>query len=61
MNDLRIENKDDKVLSVYLGRLVIFLKPPFLQSLDVLIKMFTNSLAVLNQQILGRANHVHCF
>ena len=34
---------------------------PFLHSLDVLVKMFTNSLAVLNLQILGRTDHVHCF
>ena len=27
----------------------------------VLIKMFVNSLAVLKQQTLGRADYVHCF
>ena len=30
-------------------------------SLDVLIKMLANNLAVLNQQTLERADHVHCF
>ena len=36
-------------------------KPPFPHSLDVPIRMFANSLAILNQQTLGRTNHVHCF
>ena len=53
---------------------VICAKHPFLHSLNVLIKMFTNSLAVLNQQTLGMTslavlnqqtlgitNHTHCF
>ena len=34
---------------------------PFLHSLDVPVKVFANSLAVLNLQKLGRADHVHCF
>ena len=44
-----------------LSKHVICEKLSFLHSLDVLIKMFTNSLAVLNQQKLGRTDHVHCF
>ena len=44
-----------------LSKHVICEKLLFLHSLDVLIKMFANSLAVLNQQTLGRADHVHCF
>ena len=36
-------------------------KPPFLHSLDVPIKMFTNSLAVLQQKTLGRTDRIHCF
>ena len=43
------------------GLLVICAKTPFLHSVDVLIKMFANSLTVLNQQTLGRTDHVHCF
>ena len=39
---------------------VICEKPPFLYSLDVLIKMFANSIAVLNKPTLGRTDHVHC-
>ena len=35
--------------------------PYILPSLDVPIKMFANSLAVLNQQTLGRTDHAHCF
>ena len=33
----------------------------FLYSLDVLIKMFANNVAVLNQQIPGNTNHIHYF
>ena len=40
---------------------VICAKYPFLHSLDVPIKMFANSLVVLNQQTLVTAYHVHCF
>ena len=40
---------------------VICAKSPFLHSLNVPIKMFTNSLAVLNQQTLGTTGHTHCF
>ena len=43
------------------GFWVICAKPPFLHSLDVQIKMFANNLAVLNQQMLEMANHVHYF
>ena len=41
---------------IFEGVWVICAKSPFQHSLDVPIKMFANSLAVLNQQI-----HVHCF
>ena len=41
------------------GVWVICAKPPLLHCLDVLIKMPANSLAVLNQQTLGRTNHAH--
>ena len=44
-----------------LSKHLICEKPLFLHNLDVLIKMFANSLAVLSQQTLGRADHVHCF
>ena len=40
---------------------VICAKPPFLHSLDVLLKMFVNSLAVLNQQTLEITDNVHWF
>ena len=33
----------------------------FLHSLDVPIKIFANSLTFLNQQTLGRTNHVNSF
>ena len=46
---------------VFEGIWVICAKLPFLPSLDVPIKMFANSLAILNQQTLRRINHVHCF
>ena len=36
-------------------------KLPFLHSLDALIQIFANSLAVLNQETMGRTDHVHCF
>ena len=36
-------------------------KLPFLNSIYVLIKMFANNFALLNQQTLGRTDHVHCF
>ena len=46
-----------------LSKRVICEKLSFLHGLDVLIKMFVNSLTVLNQhqQTLGRIDHVHCF
>ena len=40
---------------------VICAKSPFIYSLDVPIKMYTNSLVILNQQTVGMTNHVHCF
>ena len=40
---------------------VMCVKPPFLHSLDVPIKMFTNSLAVLNQKTLRWTSRVLCF
>ena len=43
------------------GAWVTCAKPPFLYSLEVPIKMFANSLAVLNQRTLRRTDHVHCF
>ena len=43
------------------GVWAIYTKPTFLQSLDVPIKMFPNSLAALDQQILERTDYVHCF
>ena len=46
---------------VFEGVMVICAKPPSLHSPDVPIKMFANSLAVLNQQTLGRTDHVHCY
>ena len=48
-------------MSVFESGWVISAKPPFLHSLDVLIKVFANSLADLNQQTLGRTEHVNCF
>ena len=48
-------------MSVFEGVWVIYAKPPFLHGLDVLIKVFANSLADLNQQTLGRTEHVYCF
>ena len=38
---------------------IFFLIPTL--SLDLPIKVFTNSLTVLNQQTLGKTDHVHCF
>ena len=46
---------------VFEGAYVICAKSPFLHSLDVPIKMFANSLAVLNQQTLEMTDRVHCF
>ena len=43
------------------GVWVICAKTSFLHSIDVLIKMFANSLAVLNQETLYRTDHVHWF
>ena len=43
------------------GIWAICAKPPYLTSFDVQIKMFANSLALLNQQTQGRTDHVHCF
>ena len=37
-------------------RWVIFAKPRFLHSLDILIKMFANSLAALSKLTLGRTD-----
>ena len=48
------------IIWVFEGVWVICAKPPFLHSLDVQIKMLANSLAVLNQQTLGKTDHVHC-
>ena len=44
------------IMSVFQGVWVICAKSPFVLSLDVPIKMFANSLAILNQQ-----TRVHCF
>ena len=46
---------------VFEGVCVICAKYPFLHSLDVPIRIFANSLAVLDQQTLGMIDHVHCF
>ena len=46
---------------VFEGIWLIWAKLPFLHSLDALVKMFANSLTVLNQETMGRTNHVHCF
>ena len=46
---------------VFEGVYVICAKSLFLHSLDVPIKMFANSLAVINQKTLGTTDHVHCF
>ena len=46
---------------VFEGVWVICAKSLFPHSLDVPIKMLTNSLAVLNQQTLEMTNHIHCF
>ena len=46
---------------VFEGVWIICAKPSFLHSLDVPIKIFANSLAVLNQQTPRRIDHVHCF
>ena len=40
---------------------VICENPSFLYSLNVPIKMFVNSVAVLTQKTLGSIDHVHCF
>ena len=40
---------------------VICVKSPFLHSLDVPMKMFANSLTILNQQTWGMIDCVHCF
>ena len=53
--------KISTIMWVFEGVWVICAKATFLHSLDVQIKMFTNSLTVLNQQTLGRTDHVHCF
>ena len=47
--------------SVICKKKVICEKPLFLHSLNVLIKMFAYSLAISNQQRLGKTNHVHWF
>ena len=36
-------------------------KPTFLHSFYVQIKMFRNTLALFNQQTMGRTDHAHCF
>ena len=46
---------------VFEGVMVICAKPPLLHSPDVLIKMFANSIAVLNQQTMERTDNVHCY
>ena len=51
--------KISAIMWVFEGVWVFCAKPTFLHSLDVPIKMFSNSLTVLNQQTLGRTDHVH--
>ena len=46
---------------IFEGIWVICVKTPFLHSLVVPIKMFTNSLAILKQRTMRRTNYVHCF
>ena len=53
--------KMSTIMWVFEGVWVICAKPPFLRSLYVPIKMSANSLTVLNQQTLGKTDHVHCF
>ena len=53
--------ENSQFMWTFVGVWVICGKPPFLHSLNVSTKMFANSLTALNQQTLGRANHVHCF
>ena len=48
--------KISAIMWMFVSIWVICAKPPFLHSLNVLIKIFTNSLAVLNQHTLGKNN-----
>ena len=58
---LVVKNYESFHLWVFQDVWVFCAKPQVLHSLDVLTKIFTNSLAVLNQQALGRTDYVHCF
>ena len=49
------------IMWVFEGVWVICAKSIFLHSLDVPIKIFANSLAILKQQTLGTTDHVHWF
>ena len=53
--------KISPIIWVFEGVWVICARSAFLHSVDVPIKMFTNSLAILNQQTPGTTNQVHCF
>ena len=53
--------KVSTITLIFEGVWVICVKPPFLHSLDVPIKMFTNSPAVLNQETQRLTDHVYCF
>ena len=53
--------KISTIMWVFEAVCVICARSPFLHSLNVPIKMFTNSLAVLNQQTLRTTDHTHCF
>ena len=46
---------------VFKGVMVICAKPPLLHSPDVLIKMFANSIAALNQQTMERTDNDNCY
>ena len=48
------------IVWVYESIWAIFSNTPF-QHFDLVIKMFFNILTVLNQQVLKRTVHVHCF
>ena len=58
---LRKFEKISAIIWVFEGVWIIYSKPTFLQSLVVLIKMFPNSLAVLNQQRPGMTYRAYCF
>ena len=53
--------KISAIIWVFEGVWVICTKPSFLQSLDIPVKISYNSLVILNQQTLGRTDHIHCF